>query len=54
MTMTLNYLLVSLAGLAIGWILALRALSDMSPWAAVGGVVFLGLVLWGLVKAARI
>lgn len=54
MTMTLYYLLVCLAGLAIGWILALRALSDMSPWGPIGGVVFLTLVVWSLTKASRI
>lgn len=52
--MTLNYLLMSLTGLAIGWILALRALSDMSPWAPIGGVLFLGLVVLALIKAAQI
>ena len=54
MTMTLNYLLVCLAGLATGWILALRALTDMSPWGPVAGLVFLGLVVFGLIKASRI
>ncbi len=54
MAATLNYLLVSLAGLAIGWILAVRALAEMSPVGPLVAVGFLALVVWGLIKAARI
>ncbi|MGQ0548899.1 MAG: hypothetical protein ACT4PY_04430 [Armatimonadota bacterium] len=53
MTATLNLLLVSLAGLIIGWILALRALAEISAWGPLAGVAFLGLVIWGLIKASE-
>lgn len=53
MTATFNLLLVSLAGLIIGWILALRALAEISAWGPLAGVAFLGLVIWGLIKASE-
>lgn len=53
MTATFNVLLVSLAGLIIGWILALRALADISAWGPLAGVAFLSLVIWGLIKASE-
>ncbi len=53
MTATFNLLLVSLAGLIIGWILALRALADLSAWGPFAGVAFLSLVVWGLMKASQ-
>lgn len=53
MTATFNLLLVGLAGLTIGWVLALRALSEISAWGPLAGVAFLGLVIWGLIKASE-
>lgn len=53
MTATFNLLLVSLAGLIIGWVLALRALADLNAWGPFAGVVFLSLVIWGLIKASE-
>ena len=53
MTATFNLLLVSLAGLIIGWVLALRALADLSAWGPFAGVAFLSLVIWGLIRASE-
>ena len=54
MTATLNMLFVTLAGLTIGWILALRALADMSVWGPILAAGFLCLVIWGLIRASEI
>lgn len=53
MTATFNMLLVSLAGLVIGWILAMRALAELTAWGPLAGVAFLGMVIWGLIKASQ-
>lgn len=53
MVATVNLLLVSLAGLVIGWVLALRALTEVSTWGPMAGVGFLSLVIWGLIKASE-
>ncbi|MCL6552233.1 MAG: hypothetical protein K6W08_03800 [Firmicutes bacterium] len=54
MATTHNLLLISLAGMAIGWILALRALTELGPWGPLVGLAFLGLVIVGLIRAADI
>ncbi len=54
MTTTNNRLLFSLATMLAGWVLALRALSQIGPWASVAGVAFLAMVGVGLVRAARV
>jgi hypothetical protein len=54
MTATNNRLLLSLATMLAGWALALRALSQIGPWASLVGVAFLALVGAGLVRATRI
>lgn len=54
MAATYNVLLVGLAGMAIGWILALRALTELGPWGPLAGLAFLGLVIVGLIRAADI
>ena len=54
MTTTINTLLVSLTGLTIGWILALRALADISPLGPLVGVAFLCMVVWGLIRATKV
>jgi hypothetical protein len=54
MTATINMLVVSLAVLTIGWILALRALSDLSPLGPLVGVMFLAMVVWGLIRATKV
>ncbi|MDR7482006.1 MAG: hypothetical protein QN183_08195 [Armatimonadota bacterium] len=54
MTATYNLLLISLAGMAIGWILALRALTELGPWGPLAGLAFLGLVIAGLIRAAEV
>ena len=54
MTATINYLMLSLAGLTIGWILAFRALAEMSAWGPLAGVVFLTMVILGLIRATRV
>ncbi len=54
MTSTINGLVISLVGLAVGWILALRALSQMGVLVALTGVAFLALVTLGLIRAARV
>lgn len=53
MTATINLWVVSLVGLTIGWIFALRALGDLSPFAPLAGVGFLVLVIWGLVRSTK-
>ncbi len=53
MTATFNLLMLSLAGLTIGWILALRALAEISPLGPLAGVVFLSLVIWGLIQGSE-
>ena len=54
MTTTINTLLVSLTGLTIGWILALRALAEISPLGPLVGVAFLCMVVWGLIRATKV
>lgn len=54
MTSTVHRLLISLVGLAIGWILALRALNQVGTWVALSAVAFLALIVLGLIRAARI
>jgi putative Mn2+ efflux pump MntP len=54
LTTTNNRLLFSLATMLAGWVLALRALSQIGPWASLAGVAFLAVVGVGLVRAARI
>lgn len=54
MATTHPLLLVSLAGMAIGWLMALRALTELGFWGPVAGLAFLGLVLAGLIRAAEI
>ena len=54
MTAINNRLLFSLATMLVGWGLALRALSQIGPWASLAGVVFLAVVGAGLVRAARV
>ncbi len=54
MTTTTNMLFMSLAGLAIGWILALRALAEISPLAPLVGVAFLCMVARGLIRATQV
>lgn len=54
MTLYLRLMLVSLTGMLVGWALALRALAQVSFWAALAGVGLLGLVAWGVTRAARI
>lgn len=54
MTSTINRLMISLVGLAVGWTLALRALDQMGPWVALTGVAFLALIVLGLIRAARV
>lgn len=53
MTATFNLLMVSLAGLVIGWILALRALAEINAWGPLAGVAFLVLVIWGLIRGSE-
>ncbi len=53
MTATFNLLMLSLAGLTIGWILAMRALAEISPLGPLAGVVFLSLVIWGLIQGSE-
>jgi len=54
MTATINMWIVSLAGLTIGWILALRALGDLSPFGPLAGTGFLVLVIWGLIRSTKV
>lgn len=54
MTSTVNRLVISLIGLAVGWILALRALSHVGAWVALTAMALLALVALGLIRAARI
>jgi hypothetical protein len=54
MTATINLLIVGLAGLAIGWVLALRALADLGPQGLLAGVGFLAMVIWALVRSTRL
>ncbi|MDQ7840274.1 MAG: hypothetical protein RDU83_04510 [bacterium] len=54
MTSTVHGLLISLIGLAIGWVLAVRALSQAGPWVALTAVAFLALIALGLIRAARV
>ncbi len=54
MTFTVPRLMLGLTGLAIGWVLALRALSQVGTWMALTGVAFLLLVALALIRAARI
>ncbi len=49
-----NWLFLSLAGFAIGWILALRALSQIGVLEMTVGVTFLTIVAWRLYRAASI
>jgi hypothetical protein len=49
-----NWLLASLAGFTICWVLALRALSQLGALEMMLGVTFLTIVAWGLSRAARI
>jgi len=53
MTATINLWVVSLVGLTIGWIFALRALGDLNPFGPLVGVGFLVLVIWGLVRSTK-
>ena len=53
MTATINLWVVSLVGLTIGWILALRALGDLSPFGPLAGIAFLVLVIWGLIRSTK-
>lgn len=54
MTVTVQRLMISLVGLAIGWFLALRALSQIGAWVTLTGVAFLALIALGLIRAARV
>ncbi len=54
MSLYARLVLVSLAGMIVGWALALRALAQVSFWAALAGMGLLGLVAWGVTRAARI
>lgn len=54
MTSTVHRLVISLVGLAIGWILALQALSQVGTWVALTAVAFLALIVLGLIRAARV
>ena len=54
MTATHNRLFISLMGLAIGWVLALRALSQLGQLETMLGLTFLTVVAWGVFRAARV
>lgn len=54
MTSTVHRLTISLIGLAIGWVLALKALSHLGAWVALSAVAFLALIVLGLIRAARV
>ncbi|MDR7521539.1 MAG: hypothetical protein QN168_03650 [Armatimonadota bacterium] len=53
MTAAHNSLFMSLAGFGVGWILALRALSQIGLLETMLGVTFLVLVAWALFRSAR-
>ena len=54
MTATHNWLLVSLTGFTFGWVLALRALSQLGALETMLGVTFLTIVAWSLFRSARV
>jgi hypothetical protein len=54
MTAAHHWLFVSLAGFAIGWILALRALSQIGALEMMLAVTFLSMIAWGVYRAANI
>jgi|GEM_PF-3548872 len=54
MTTTHNWLLISLTGFTIGWVLALRALSQLGQLEGMLGITFLTMVAWGVFRSARV
>jgi len=54
MASTVHGLVISLIGLAIGWILALRALSQIGTLVALAAAAFLAVIALGLIRAARV
>ncbi len=54
MTATYHWLSVSLTGFTIGWVLALRALSQLGALETMLGATFLTMVAWGLFRSARV
>ncbi len=54
MTAAHQRLLVGFATMAVGWAFALRALSQITPWASLAGIALLILLGWGVLRAARI
>jgi putative Mn2+ efflux pump MntP len=52
--MTYNRLLIGLAMMMTGWVLALHALHQVSVWATLVGIAFLTLVGLGVARAARV
>jgi hypothetical protein len=54
MPATANLLIIGLAGVAIGWILALRALADLGPLGWLAGLGFLAMVIWGLARSTKL
>lgn len=54
MTATHNWLLVSLATMLVGWLLAFRALYQLGAWGPIAGLAFLMSVGWGISRMARI
>jgi hypothetical protein len=49
-----NRVLIAVSTLIVVWLLALRALTDLSAWAMLAGVVFLTIVGVSVLKASRI
>lgn len=54
MTAMHNRLLLGLATMMVGWLLALRALTEFGAWGPIAGLAFLMSVGWGILRAARI
>jgi len=54
MTSTVNRLTISLIGLAIGWVLALKALSHLGAWVTLTALAFLAAIAVGVLRAARV
>jgi fucose permease len=54
MTSTHTRLLLGLASMALGWLLAFRALHLLGAWGLLAGLAFLLAVGWGILRAARI
>jgi hypothetical protein len=54
MTVMHTRLLLGLATMMVGWLLAFRALYQLGAWGPLVGLAFLMSVGWGILRAARI